>query len=95
MTLTIPSCFLAASRLAPQKWGLSNSAPALALFASFSLLLQLGVDLRPLAVALLALGILDAVQLGGAAASQLLMAVWQPYRERVLVHEAGHALVGR
>ncbi|CAI5533285.1 unnamed protein product [Closterium sp. Naga37s-1] len=81
---------LEAKNLAPQKWGMSSPLLPIALFAAFSALVDAGVDLRPLAFISLALAVGDAVYLGGAGAGQLLMLLWAPFRERVLVHEAGH-----
>jgi len=83
-------CTPAASQLSPKKWG--PLAP-LASIAVFSALVNNGVDVRPLALVLLVGGILDAVYLGGAAQAQVL-SLWPGYRNRVLVHEAGHVLVG-
>lgn len=83
---------LEASRLAPRKWGLSTPILPIALFASFSLLVDLGVDLRPLAIVTLGMAMADSIYLGGAGGGQVLMTLWTPFRERVLVHEAGHVL---
>ncbi|CAI5970885.1 unnamed protein product [Closterium sp. NIES-64] len=81
---------LEAKNLAPQKWGMSSPLLPIALFAAFSALVDAGVDLRPLTFISLALAVGDTVYLGGAGAGQLLMLLWAPFRERVLVHEAGH-----
>ncbi|CAI5466516.1 unnamed protein product [Closterium sp. Yama58-4] len=84
---------LEAKNLAPQKWGMSSPLLPIVLFAAFSTLVDAGVDLRALAFLSLALAVGDAVYLGGAGAGQLLMLLWAPFRERVLVHEAGHIVV--
>ncbi|KAJ7569703.1 hypothetical protein O6H91_01G089300 [Diphasiastrum complanatum] len=83
-----------ASKLSPKKWGLSgNSAVVLALtLATFSYLINLGIELRPLAAATLGLGLLDAIYLGGTGLGQILN-LWPPYKKRVMVHEAGHIIV--
>ncbi|CAI5515651.1 unnamed protein product [Closterium sp. Naga37s-1] len=81
---------LDAKNLAPQKWGMSAPLLPIALFAAFSALVDAGVDLRPLAFISLALAVGDAVYLGGAGGGQVLMLLWAPFRERVLVHESGH-----
>lgn len=86
-------CPAAASQLSPKKWGATNALGPLASIAAFSALVNNGVDVRPLALVLLVGGILDAVYLGGAAQAQVL-SLWPGYRQRVLVHEAGHVLVG-
>ena len=52
-----------------------------------------GIDIRANLAAVLALVGLDAVFLGGSCLAQILC-IWPPYRQRVLVHEAGHLLVG-
>ncbi|GJP86433.1 hypothetical protein CLOP_g16456 [Closterium sp. NIES-67] len=83
---------LQAANLAPQKWGTSTPWLPVALFAAFSALVDVGVDLRPLAIISLGLAMGDAMYLGGRGAGQVLMLLWAPFRERVLVHEAGHVV---
>lgn len=86
---------VAASKLSPQKWGFSGkSAIALPIgIALFSYLRDSGVDVRPVACLVLALSFYDAIYLGGTGLMQI-FSMWVPYRRRVLVHEAGHVLVG-
>lgn len=88
--------FLAASSLSPKKWGLTgnSSLQLVAGIAVFSFLVNNGVDVRPLAVLIVILGLLDSAYLGGAAQAQVL-SLWPGYRRRMLVHEAGHVLVGK
>ncbi|KAJ7569706.1 hypothetical protein O6H91_01G089300 [Diphasiastrum complanatum] len=92
--IMMSSAGLEASKLSPKKWGLSgNSAVVLALtLATFSYLINLGIELRPLAAATLGLGLLDAIYLGGTGLGQILN-LWPPYKKRVMVHEAGHIIV--
>jgi hypothetical protein len=82
--------------LSPKKWGLSgNSAIQLvAGIAVFSFLVNNSIDIRPFTFLIVALGLLDATYLGGTGQAQL-FSLWPPYKRRVLVHEAGHVLVGR
>ncbi|KAG6470178.1 uncharacterized protein LOC122032182 isoform X1 [Zingiber officinale] len=84
---------LEASKLAPKKWGLSGSSRLLLVgfLGGFSLLLSNGIDIRPNLAAILVLGMLDAVFLGGSGFAQV-QCFWPPYKRRVLVHEAGHLL---
>ncbi|XP_074556331.1 uncharacterized protein LOC141812196 isoform X3 [Curcuma longa] len=92
-TVLTESTGLEASKLAPQKWGLSGSSRLLLVgcFGGFSLLLSKGIDIRPNLAAILVLGMLDAIFLGGSAFAQV-QCFWPPYKRRVLVHEAGHLL---
>eukprot|EP00270_Netrium_digitus_P014454 TRINITY_DN490_c0_g1_i6.p1 TRINITY_DN490_c0_g1~~TRINITY_DN490_c0_g1_i6.p1 ORF type:complete len:419 (-),score=81.61 TRINITY_DN490_c0_g1_i6:308-1564(-) len=84
-----------AQRLSPKKWGMAGGGwGPLNVLGVFSALVNNGVEIRPLAVLLLGLAMADAVWLGGTGWGQLL-SVWKPYRRRILVHEAGHILVGR
>ncbi|XP_074556329.1 uncharacterized protein LOC141812196 isoform X2 [Curcuma longa] len=94
-TVLTESTGLEASKLAPQKWGLSGSSRLLLVgcFGGFSLLLSKGIDIRPNLAAILVLGMLDAIFLGGSAFAQV-QCFWPPYKRRVLVHEAGHLLTG-
>lgn len=59
-----------------------------------SILLNQGIDIRPNLAAILGLTILDATFLGGSCLAQI-SSYWPPYRRRILVHEAGHLLVGK
>ncbi|KAG6549910.1 hypothetical protein Mapa_008420 [Marchantia paleacea] len=85
---------LDASKLSPKKWGLSgNSAIILpASFAFLSFLINNEIDVRPLLLLILGLGVADGIYLGGTGTAQVL-SLWPPYKRRVLVHEAGHVLV--
>lgn len=87
---------LAASSLSPKKWGLSgnSSLQLVAGIAVFSFFVNNNIDIRPLAILLVTLGLLDSVYLGGVGQAQLL-SFWPGYRRRMLVHEAGHVLVGK
>ncbi|XP_010941655.1 uncharacterized protein [Elaeis guineensis] len=93
-TILKESTGLEASKLAPKKWGLSGSSRIvlLAFLGGVSFLLSQGIDIRPNLAAILALGMLDAIFLGGSCLAQILC-FWPPYKRRVLVHEAGHLLV--
>lgn len=86
----------AASKLSPKKWGLSgNSAIILpASFAFLSFLVNNEIDVRPYLLLILGLGVADGIYLGGTGTAQVL-SLWPPYKRRVLVHEAGHVLVGK
>lgn len=90
----LASSGLDASNLSPKKWGLTgnSSLQLVAGIAVFSFLVNNSVDVRPLAVLIVILGLLDSVYLGGAAQAQVL-SLWPGYRRRMLVHEAGHVLV--
>lgn len=59
-----------------------------------SVLLSQGMDIRPNLAAILALSILDSILLGGSCLAQI-SSYWPPTRRRILVHEAGHLLVGK
>lgn len=84
------------SKLSPKKWGVSGSSSVvlIAVLAGTSILINQGIDIRPNLVAILALSMLDAILLGGACLAQI-SSYWPPYRRRILVHEAGHLLVGK
>lgn len=84
------------SKLSPKKWGVSGSSSVLliALFAGASVLVNQGIDIRPNLAAVLGLAMLDAVFLGGSCLAQI-SSYWPPYKRRILVHEAGHLLVGK
>jgi hypothetical protein len=88
--------FRAASSLSPKKWGLSgiSAVQLVAGFAVFSFLVNNNIDIRPLAVIIVALGLLDSIYLGGTGQAQVL-SLWPGYRRRMIVHEAGHVLVGK
>jgi len=87
---------LAASSLSPKKWGLSgdSSLQLVTGIALFSILVNNNIDVRPLAIVIVILGLLDSIYLGGAGQAQVL-SFWPGYRRRMLVHEAGHVLVGK
>ncbi|MCO5550736.1 hypothetical protein L7F22_004227 [Adiantum nelumboides] len=85
---------LEASKLSPKKWGLAGT-PALLLVGSvviFNVLVNNGLDIRPFLASILAFGVLDAVYLGGAGLSAILIS-WPPLKRRIFTHEAGHVLV--
>ncbi|MQM16038.1 hypothetical protein Taro_048991 [Colocasia esculenta] len=92
-TVLKESTGLDAYKFAPKKWGLSGNSRTmlLAFLAGVSFLVYQGIDIRPNLAAILALGALDAIFLGGSCLAQIL-SLWPPYRRRVLVHEAGHLL---
>lgn len=83
------------NKLAPKKWGLSDSSSiALAAFlGGVSYLLSQDIDLRPNLAAILGLAFLDSLLLGGTCFAQI-SCFWPPHKRRVIVHEAGHLLVG-
>lgn len=84
------------SKLSPKKWGVSGSSSLvlIALLAGVSILLNQGIDIRPNLAAILGLSMLDAIFLGGSCLAQI-SSYWPPYKRRILVHEAGHLLVGK
>lgn len=84
------------SKLSPKKWGVSGSSSLLliALLAGVSVLLNQGIDIRPNLAAILGLSMVDAIFLGGSCLAQI-SSYWPPHRRRILVHEAGHLLVGK
>lgn len=84
------------TKLAPKKWGLSDSSSiALAAFlGGVSYLLSQDIDLRPNLAALLGLAFMDSLLLGGTCFAQI-SCYWPPHKRRVIVHEAGHLLVGK
>lgn len=85
----------AASSLSPKKWGLAgNSGVQLVVgFSIISFLVNNNIDVRPILVVIVGLGLLDSIYLGGTGQAQAL-SLWPPHKKRVLVHEAGHVLVG-
>ncbi|XP_033132432.1 uncharacterized protein LOC103832531 isoform X2 [Brassica rapa] len=85
---------LEVNKLAPKKWGLSDSSSiALAAFlGGVSYLLSQDIDLRPNLAAILGLAFLDSLLLGGTCFAQI-SCFWPPHKRRVIVHEAGHLLV--
>ncbi|KAL0715093.1 hypothetical protein Bca4012_064415 [Brassica carinata] len=85
---------LEVTKLAPKKWGLSDSSSiALAAFlGGISYLLSQDIDLRPNLAALLGLAFMDSLLLGGTCFAQI-SCYWPPHKRRVIVHEAGHLLV--
>lgn len=84
------------TKLAPKKWGLSDSSSiALAAFlGGISYLLSQDIDLRPNLAAILGLAFMDSLLLGGTCFAQI-SCYWPPHKRRVIVHEAGHLLVGK
>lgn len=58
-----------------------------------SYLLSQGIDLRPQLATILGLAAIDAILLGGCCLAQI-TSYWPPQRRRILVHEAGHLLIG-
>ncbi|KAG0577966.1 hypothetical protein KC19_5G195200 [Ceratodon purpureus] len=90
----LASSGLDASSLSPKKWGLSgiSAVQLFAGFAVFSFLVNNNIDIRPIAVVIVALGLLDSIYLGGTGQGQVL-SLWPGYKRRMLVHEAGHVLV--
>lgn len=88
--------FLLVTKLAPKKWGLSDgSSIALAAFlGGVSYLLSQDIDLRPNLAAILGLAFMDSVLLGGTCLAQI-SCYWPPHKRRIIVHEAGHLLVGK
>ncbi|THU64629.1 hypothetical protein C4D60_Mb01t28490 [Musa balbisiana] len=93
-TVLKESTGLEASNLAPKKWGISGSSRFLLIgfLGGVSFLLSQGVDIRPNLATILALGMFDAIFLGGTCLAQI-QCFWPPYKRRVLVHEAGHLLI--
>ncbi|XP_059075155.1 uncharacterized protein LOC131074670 [Cryptomeria japonica] len=85
-----------ASKFAPKKWGISGSSTlvSLASLAGISFLVNNGIDIRPKLAIILGLGVFDAVYLGGSLLAQIL-SIWPPYKRRIIVHEAGHLLIGK
>ncbi|KAF8069779.1 hypothetical protein N665_1136s0013 [Sinapis alba] len=85
---------LEVTKLAPKKWGLSDSSSiALAAFlGGVSYLLSQDIDVRPNLAALLGLAFMDSLLLGGTCFAQI-SCYWPPHKRRVIVHEAGHLLV--
>ncbi|XP_020531605.1 uncharacterized protein LOC18448081 isoform X3 [Amborella trichopoda] len=94
-TILKSSTGLDASKLSPKKWGLSGSSGAVLVtfLGGVSFLLSKGIDIRPNLAAVLGLAWLDSIFLGGCCIAQISF-LWPPYRRRVLVHEAGHLLIG-
>ncbi|XP_039114671.1 uncharacterized protein LOC120250008 isoform X2 [Dioscorea cayenensis subsp. rotundata] len=92
-TVLKKSTGLEASKLSPEKWGLSGSSRAvlIAFLGGVSFLLSQGIDIRPNLAVILTLATVDAIFLGGSCLAQI-SCIWPPYRRRVLVHEAGHLL---
>ncbi|RDX69849.1 hypothetical protein CR513_50981, partial [Mucuna pruriens] len=84
---------LEVTKLAPKKWGLSDSSSIVlvAFLGGVSFLITQGIDLRPNLAVILGLATIDAIFLGGTCLAQI-SSYWPPYRRRILVHEAGHLL---
>ncbi|MFS7963878.1 hypothetical protein Hanom_Chr08g00743511 [Helianthus anomalus] len=95
MTSASPHQQFTVSKLSPKKFGLSTSSSIVlvAFFAGLSYLVDHGVDLRPQLAAVLGLSMVDSIFLGGSCLAQI-SSYWPPYKRRILVHEAGHLLVG-
>ncbi|WOK94746.1 hypothetical protein Cni_G03451 [Canna indica] len=93
-TVLKESTGLEASKLAPKKWGFSGNSRLLLIgfLGGVSFLLSQGIDVRPNLAAILGLGMLDAIFLGGSCLAQI-QSFWPPYKRRILVHEAGHLLI--
>ncbi|CAK9165651.1 unnamed protein product [Ilex paraguariensis] len=83
------------SKLSPKKWGLSRSSRVVlvGLLAEVSFLRNQGTDIRPNLAATLGLAMIDSIFLGGSCLAQI-SSYWPPYKHRILVHEAGHLLIG-
>lgn len=83
------------TKLAPKKWGVSrtSSVVLVAFLGGTSFLLSRGIDIRPNLAVVLALAFVDSIFLGGVCLAQI-SSYWPPYKRRILVHEAGHLLVG-
>lgn len=84
-----------ASKLSPKKWGVSGSSRValVAFLGGTSFLLSQGIDIRPNLAVILGLALVDAIFLGGVCLAQI-SSYWPPYKRRILVHEAGHLLIG-
>ncbi|KAK6231069.1 hypothetical protein QUC31_002587 [Theobroma cacao] len=93
-TVLKSSTGLEASKFSPKKWGLSGSSSVVlaAFLGGLSYLLQQGIDVRPQLAIILGLAFTDSIFLGGTCLAQI-SSYWPPYRQRILVHEAGHLLV--
>lgn len=87
--------YLLVTKLSPKKWGLSGgSSIALAAFlGGVSYLLSQEIDVRPNLAVILGLAYMDSVFLGGTCLAQI-SCYWPPHKRRIIVHEAGHLLVG-
>lgn len=83
------------TKLSPKKWGVSGSSSVVlvAFLGGTSFLLSRGIDIRPNLAVVLALAFVDSIFLGGVCLAQI-SSYWPPYKRRILVHEAGHLLVG-
>jgi len=84
------------TKLSPKKWGLSggSSIALAALLGGVSYLLSQEIDVRPNLAVILGLAYLDSVFLGGTCLAQV-SCYWPPHKRRIVVHEAGHLLVGK
>lgn len=84
------------SKLSPKKWGVSGSSQAIlvAFFGGVSFLISEGIDIRPNLAVILGLAFIDSIFLGGCCLAQI-SSYWPPNRRRILVHEAGHLLIGK
>jgi hypothetical protein len=87
---------LEVTKLSPKKWGLSggSSIALAALLGGVSYLLSQEIDVRPNLAVILGLAYLDSVFLGGTCLAQV-SCYWPPHKRRIVVHEAGHLLVGK
>ena len=85
-----------AEKFAPKKWGLSGSSQLalVAILGGTSYLFSQGIDIRTNLAAIVALAFVDSTFLGGCCLAQI-TSYWPPNRRRILVHEAGHLLIGK
>ena len=84
-----------ASKFSPKKWGSYGTSRfmLLAFLGGASFLVSQGVDIRPNLAVILGLSFMDSIFLGGTCLA-VISSYWPPSRRRILVHEAGHLLVG-
>lgn len=94
-TVLKSSTGLEVSKLSPKKWGTSGTSSFVlfALIGGVSYLVDIGIDIRFNLAVILGLAIMDSILLGGTCLAQI-SSYWPPNRRRILVHEAGHLLVG-
>lgn len=84
-----------AIKLSPKKWGSYGSSRfmLLAFLGGSSFLVSQGLDIRTNLAVILGLAFVDSIFLGGSSLA-VISSYWPPNRRRILVHEAGHLLVG-